>query len=195
MKKYFVFLVSLFFLYSCTEDKEEYENTPPLKEYKLDKFELLEGEENEKEDIKVVYSTSGVTNMTDVPVTYMHPQFEKALNNESVFEIESVLPLGFIIPDNLYVTVEEGALPQKELFSLIPQYTKRIFSFGGSKTQVPSYSEFVLKYNVLGYKQSKPFQAVFVEAVSGDMIELKGVWKEVIYEYSEEDGKIASLNE
>lgn len=197
MRKYIVFLASLFILSSCTKEENGIgEELSPSKECKLDKFEFLKSEGSERKEIKeVCFRGTAVTNPTDVAASCTRPPFEAVLKNESVFKIETDIPAGLVIPNNIYVSEDEENDPRKEQFSLIPHYTEITFKFEDGEVEVPPHSGFKFEYAVKGYKFLKPFRITFVETYSGDIVELKGQWSKVKYETKLEDENFYSLSE
>lgn len=152
-------------------------------------------EVKEKEIKEVCFHGAAVTNPKDVAASCMRPPFEAVLKNASVFKIETELPTGLILPNNIYVSEDEENDPRKEQFSLIPHYTEITFKFEGGEVEVPPYSGFKFEYAVKGYKFLKPFRITFVETYSGDIVELKGQWSKVKYETKLEDEYFYSLSE
>ena len=152
-------------------------------------------EVKEKEIKEVCFHGAAVANPKDVAASCLRPPFEAVLKNASVFKIETELPTGLILPNNIYVSEDEENDPRKEQFSLIPHYTEITFKFEGGEVEVPPYSGFKFEYAVKGYKFLKPFRITFVETYSGDIVELKGQWSKVKYETKLEDEYFYSLSE
>lgn len=198
MKKCYALFVCLSLLCSCSGDEGIIEEPTPVKEYVFDRIEFLDGEGNVEENYKDNCSDEDfkVFNGQSAFLDYTFPTYTKVKKDETVFEIETPFPAGFVLPDDLYVRIDKNGYISSELFSTIPQYTERIYHFGnGNKLKIPPYTMLEIDYSINVYKRYIPFRAIFQVKFSDETVELKGRWKEIVYGCFNEYSKLSNIAE
>lgn len=198
MKIHYVLFACFSLLCSCGDNEGIIEEPTPAKEYVFDKIEFLDGEGNVEENYKDNCSGEDfkVFNDQNVFLDYTYPTCTKVKKDETVFEIETPFPAGFVLPDDLYVGIDKNGYISSELFSIIPQFTERIYNFGnGSKLKMPPHTMLEVDYSIDVYKRYIPFRAIFKVKHSDETVELKGRWKVIVYGCFNEDSKLSALTE